>query len=129
MAAAPERRVSLPTGYRLLTDLGSLGTGGRRRKDNLVARGQGGPRVRHVPIVLEEMRGREGEARAPPLTPAPLLVGPGPAPAPAPRPQRFSLPSPSVTESAKVSNNWIESVTRLPRRNRQLALLPRDTKV
>ena len=108
-----ERRFSLPTGYRLLNDLSSLKrqTGQRVRKDNLVTRGGGSVKVRHVPILLEveEKNGQEEEEeekelkRGTMMTPAPMLLQTNQHQASQkPRPPRFSLPSPSVTESAKV---------------------------
>ena len=118
-AAMGERRFSLPTGYRLLNDLSSLKRqGGQRvRKDNLVTRGGGSVKVRHVPILLEveEKNGQEEEQeeekerkelkRSTMMTPAPMMLQTNQHQASQkPRPPRFSLPSPSVTESAKVQN-------------------------
>ena len=113
-----ERRFSLPTGYRLLNDLSSLKRqGGQRvRKDNLVTRGGGSVKVRHVPILLEveEKNGQEEEQeekekkelkRGTMMTPAPMMLQTNQHQASQKsRPPRFSLPSPSVTESAKVQN-------------------------
>ena len=112
-----DRRFSLPTGYRLLNDLSSLKRQGQRmRKDNLVTRGGAGVKVRHVPILLEveEKNGEEEEEveekkelrRGTMMTAAPIMLQTNQhaSQKTAPRPPRFSLPSPSVTESAKVQD-------------------------
>ena len=113
-----DRKFSLPTGYRLLNDLSSLKRQGQRmRKDNLVTRGGGGVKVRHVPILLEveEKNGEEEEEEdkkevrrgTTMMTAAPIMLQTNQqqtSQKTAPRPPRFSLPSPSVTESAKVHN-------------------------
>ena len=105
-----ERRFSLPTGYRLLNDLSSLKrqAGQRLRKDNLVTRGS--VKVRHVPIFLEEDE-KSGEGtevkevkKDNMMTAAPMMLQQtnGHQTSQKIRPPRFSLPSASVTESAKV---------------------------
>ena len=111
-----ERRFSLPTGYRLLNDLSSLKRQGQRvRKDNLVTRGGGSVKVRHVPILLEveEKNGEEQEqeketkeVKRGTMTAAPIMLQTnGHQASQKARPPRFSLPSPSVTESAKVQES------------------------
>ena len=100
-----ERRFSLPTGYRLLNDLSSLKR--PQRKNNLVTReGGSSVRVRHVPILLEvdEDREEKEEVRKGNMTSAPMILQQtnGSSQKSSLRPPRFSLPSPSVTESAKV---------------------------
>ena len=101
-----ERRFSLPTGYHLLNDLSSLKRQQRLRKDNLVTRG--GVKVRHVPIFLEvdEKSGEEKEVkRGTVMTAAPMMLQTNEHQSSKKnRPPRFSLPSPSVTESAKVQD-------------------------
>ena len=106
----------MPTGYHLLNDLSSLKRQQRLRKDNLVTRGTGGGnvKVRHVPIVLEveEINGEHLEEkeeekkdvrRGSMMTAAPIQLQTNQTSQKnPPRPPRFSLPSPSVTESAKV---------------------------
>ena len=113
-----DRRFSLPTGYRLLNDLSSLKRQGQRmRKDNLVTRGGAGVKVRHVPILLEVEEkngdGEEGEEKEKKevrsgtmMTAAPIMLQTNQhaSQKTTPRPPRFSLPSPSVTESAKVQD-------------------------
>ena len=106
----------MPTGYHLLNDLSSLKRQQRLRKDNLVTRGTGGGnvKVRHVPIVLEveEINGEHLEEeeeekkdvrRGSMMTAAPIQLQTNQTSQKnPPRPPRFSLPSPSITESAKV---------------------------
>ena len=104
-----ERRFSLPTGYRLLNDLSSLKR--PQRKNNLVTReGASSVRVRHVPILLEvdEDREEKEEVRKGNMTSAPMILQQtnGSFHKSSLRPPRFSLPSPSVTESAKVHKSF-----------------------
>ena len=104
-----ERRFSLPTGYRLLNDLSSLKR--PQRKNNLVTReGASSVRVRHVPILLEvdEDREEKEEVRKGNMTSAPMILQQtnGSSQKSSLRPPRFSLPSPSVTESAKVHKSF-----------------------
>ena len=90
-----ERRLSLPSGYRLVTDLSSLpcspaSLSPRRRKDNLVTRG-GPVRVRQVPIILEE-DGEEVESSTSSLSSASIVTQSG----------RGSLPSNTAQQANKV---------------------------
>ena len=108
----------MPTGYHLLNDLSSLKRQQRLRKDNLVTRGTGGGnvKVRHVPIVLEveELNGdhleeeeeeeeKKDVRRGSMMTAAPIQLHTNQTSQK--NPPRFSLPSPSITESAKVQMN------------------------
>ena len=103
-----ERRFSLPTGYRLLNDLSSLKR--PQRKNNLVTReGASSVRVRHVPILLEvdedkEEKEEKEEVRKGNMTSAPMILQQTnrSSQKSSLRPPRFSLPFPSITESAKV---------------------------
>ena len=90
-----ERRLSLPSGYRLVTDLSSLpcspaSLSPRRRKDNLVTRG-GPVRVRQVPIILEE-DGEEVESSTSSLSSASIVTQSG----------RGSLPFNTAQQANKV---------------------------
>ena len=96
----------MPTGYRLLNDLSSLKR--PQRKNNLVTReGGSSVRVRHVPILLEvdeDKEEKEEVRRKGNMTSAPMILQQTnrSSQKSSLRPPRFSLPFPSITESAKV---------------------------
>ena len=98
-----ERRMSLPSGYRLVTDLSSLpcspaSLSPRRRKDNLVTRG-GPVRVRQVPIILEE-DGEEVESSTSSLSSASIVTQSG----------RPSQPSNTALQANKVNGKWARQI-------------------
>ena len=101
--AGLERRLSLPSGYRLVTDLTSLpcspaSLSQRRRKDNLVTRG-GPVRVRYVPIILEE-DGEEVESSTSSLSSASIVTQPGRASLPSNTPQQANKVKLGITQNS-----------------------------